>query len=176
MDLSVAPEQLREVAPGIFYTDRPLVILDAGIVAFLKREATSNAVKRARVCAHPEPQADQHDMLIASHRDTYVAPHRHLSKSESFIIVEGTATLLLFSEDGRDVERVPMGAAGSGRPFFYRMPARQYHSLAFESEVLVFAESTKGPFVKADMETAPWAPGPADSEAGRAFIAAQLVR
>lgn len=41
-----------------------------------------------------------------------------------------------------------------------------------ERWVLVFAEATKGPFVKADMQNAPWAPGPNDTAAGRAFIAA----
>lgn len=52
------------------------------------------------------------------------------------------------------------------------MPARQYHSIAIESELLVFAESTKGPFRPDDLENASWAPGPQDLLAGRAFIAA----
>lgn len=170
-DATVTPADLDEVAPGIFYTRRPFVLLGDGIIEFLKQQARTNAMRRARICAHPSADADQHDMLIASHRDTYVAPHRHLSKSESFLIVEGEATVLLFDEDGRAVERLPMGAAATGRPFFYRMPARRYHSLIVESEVLVFAEATKGPFVKEDMQNAPWAPPPHDAAVGRAFIA-----
>jgi cupin fold WbuC family metalloprotein len=167
---SSTPGDLLEKAPGIFYTDCSFVNFDSSLVSFLKDRARVNVKRRARLCAHPSPDADQHDMLIVSHRDTYVAPHRHLTKSESFLVVEGAATALLFSEDGRNVERLRMGSAGSGLPFFYRMPARQFHSLSIESEFLVFVEGTKGPFRPDDMENAPWAPGPEEFAAGRAFI------
>jgi cupin fold WbuC family metalloprotein len=169
---SLIPKSLVNAAPGIFYTDRSFVFLDTTAINFLKQEAATNAMGRARICAHPDADAEQHDMLIVSHRDTYVAPHRHLSKSESFLIIEGQALVLLFSEDGRSVERLPMGSAETTRPFYYRMPARQYHSMAIETEFLVFAESTKGPFRKEDMENAPWAPEPNDFANGRAYIAA----
>ncbi|MGA7482670.1 MAG: WbuC family cupin fold metalloprotein, partial [Bradyrhizobium sp.] len=123
------------------------------------------------LCAHPAPEADQHDMLIASHRDTYVAPHRH-PKSESFLVIEGEADLLLFEADGRLARRITMGPARSGLPMFYRMPAGRYHSLAIRSEVLVFVESTRGPFSRQDMDEAPWAPPAIDADMGRAYIAA----
>jgi cupin fold WbuC family metalloprotein len=169
---SVTPSDLHEVASGIFYASRSFVLLDTAIIAFLKERARSNPMRRARICAHPSPEDDQHDMLIVSHHDTYVAPHRHLTKSESFFVIEGAVTALLFAENGQNVEQFPMGSADSGCPFFYRMPARQYHSIAIESELLVFAESTKGPFRPDDLENASWAPGPQDLLAGRAFIAA----
>src|SRR5205807_9510175 len=104
----------------------------------------------------------------------YVTPHRHLDKSESFTILEGTALVLLFGEDGalRQIEQ--MGAPPSGRPFFYRMPPRQFHSLAIESELVVFLESAKGPFRADAMENAAWAPGPSDVENGKRYIAALL--
>jgi cupin fold WbuC family metalloprotein len=168
----LTPSNLRSVAPGIFYTDRSFVLIDPAIIGFLKEQAAANSLGRARVCAHPSADADQHDMLIVSHRDTYVAPHRHHSKSESFLIIEGRATLLLFSADGIDIRMLPMGSADTGRPFFYRMPAEQYHSLSIETEFLVFAESTKGPFRPQDMENAPWAPGPKDTVGGRSYITA----
>jgi cupin fold WbuC family metalloprotein len=162
---------LREVAPGIFYAPHEFVLADDALIRFLKDKARSTPVRRARLCAHPAPEADQHDMLIASHRDTYVAPHRH-PKSESFMVIEGEADLLLFEVDGRLARRVTMGPAKSGLPMFYRMPAGRYHSLAIRSEVLVFVESTRGPFSRQDMEEAPWAPPATDAEAGRAYIAA----
>jgi cupin fold WbuC family metalloprotein len=164
---------LSEVAPGIFYTPHEFVLADDALILFLKDKARSTPVRRARLCAHPAPEADQHDMLIASHRDTYVAPHRH-PKSESFIVVEGEADLLLFETDGRLTRRITMGPPKSGLPLFYRMPAGRYHSLAIRSEVLVFVESTRGPFSRQDMEEAPWAPSGADVDAGRAYIAGLL--
>jgi cupin fold WbuC family metalloprotein len=168
---SVTPQDLHEVAPGVFYATRALPLFDAAIIGFLKTQANANPLRRARICAHPSPGADQHDMLIVSHRDTYVAPHRHRSKSESFHIVEGEAAVLLFDDDGARADCFSMGAVGSGRPFLYRMPALQYHSLSIDSEHLVFVESTKGPFRREDMENAPWAPDPLNLQAGRAFIA-----
>jgi cupin fold WbuC family metalloprotein len=168
---SIVPSSLREALPGIFYADRPFVSFDRGIVEFLKGRAGATASRRARVCAHPSAEADQHDMLIVSHRDTYVAPHRHLSKSESMLVLEGSASALLFSDDGASVQYLAVSAPGTERPFFYRMPARQYHSLAIETEFLVFVESTKGPFRPGDTEFAPWAPAASDAAAGLAFLA-----
>ena len=136
---------LSEVAPGIFYTPHEFVLADDALIRFLKDKARSTPARRARLCAHPAPEADQHDMLIVSLHDTYVAPHRH-PKSEGFVVIEGEADLLLFEADGRLARRITMGPASSGLPMFYRMPAGRYHSLAIRSEVLVFVESTRGPF------------------------------
>lgn len=167
-------DDLNEVAEGIFYSRHPIPLVSTDVIAILKQSARTNSKRRARFCAHPSPEADQHDMLIVSHRDTYVTPHRHLDKSESFIILEGTAQVLLFADDGtlRQIER--MGAAGSGLPFFYRMPPRQFHSLAIESELLVFLESAKGPFRSDAMENAAWAPGPGDADNGKRYIGGLL--
>lgn len=159
----------REESPGIFYTDDALVTADQAAIAALKRAAQASPLRRARLCAHPAPDAAQHDMLIASHRDTYVAPHRHFDKSETLLVIEGSAKVLLFDESGQPTRAFTMAAAASGKPFFYRMPPGVFHSLLIESEFLVFVESTKGPFRREDSENAPWAPGPQDADEGRAF-------
>lgn len=159
----------REESPGVFYTDDSLVTADQAAIGFLKRAALASPLRRARLCAHPAPDATQHDMLIASHRDTYVAPHRHLDKSETLLVVEGTATVLLFDDNGQPTHVFAMAAANSGKSFFYRMPPRVFHSLLIESEFLVFVESTKGPFRREDSENAPWAPAPQDAAGGRVF-------
>lgn len=169
---ALTPNELSQVSEGIFYTNRPFVLVDPTTIAFLKDKASTNMIGRARVCAHPSPEDDQHDMLIVSHCNTYVAPHRHLSKSETFLVLEGRADVLLFDEHGNLTASIPMGPSGSGLPFFYRMPAGQFHSLRIETEVVVFVESTKGPFRKRDMENAPWAPKAQDNAAGRSYIAA----
>lgn len=173
----ISPADLKEVAPGIFYRQpgaSGILMADRTIVDFLKSAAARSPTRRARVCAHESPQADQHDMLIASRRDTYVAPHRHLNRSESFMIVEGEVDLLLFDEAGAVTGIVAMAAPGSARPFFYRMPVGRFHSLAIRSDVLVFLESTRGPFDPAQNENAAWAPPPEREAEGRAFIAALL--
>jgi len=171
----VKTNDLRETGEGIFYSDQPLVMADQAVIDFLKEKARCVPQRRARLCAHPSPDADQHDMLIVSHRDTYVAPHRHLRKTESFLILEGFAEAIFFDDDGAVTERVAMGPAGSERPFFYRMPAGRFHSLFIESEVLVFVESTKGPFISEETESAPWAPGPDEAVEGKIYLSELLT-
>jgi cupin fold WbuC family metalloprotein len=173
---SLGSDELIEAGPGIFYARRALPLLDDRMIELLKETARSIPRRRARFCAHPSPDAEQHDMVIASHRDTYVAPHRHLANSESFTVIEGNADLLLFDEGGGLRDIVKMGPPASGLPFFYRMPPGRFHSLSIDSELLVFVESTKGPFLSDNSENARWAPAPDDIAAGRAFIASLLVK
>jgi cupin fold WbuC family metalloprotein len=172
----IALNDLSEVADGIYYSRYPLPLVDAEMIAFLKEAAARSPLRRARFCAHLSPDAEQHDMLIVSHRDTYVTPHRHLNKSETFVLLEGSAVIILFDERGAVEKIVKMGTPASGRPFFYRMPPRQFHSLSIESELLVFLENTKGPFNLGDREHARWAPDYKDIENGKAFIASILQR
>ena len=163
-------KDLLQVADGVYYSSYPMPLVDAEIIAFLKQAAARSPRRRARFCAHLSPDAKQHDMLIVSHRDTYVVPHRHMSKSETFVILEGSAEIIFFGEQGEVEKTVKMGSPSSGRPFFYRMPPRQFHSLSIDSELLVFLESTTGPFDLGDREHANWAPDHKDPEGGKTFI------
>jgi cupin fold WbuC family metalloprotein len=168
--------ELKEVAPGIFYIEGSLIMADQSMIEFLKAAAQRTPSRRARLCAHPSPDAPQHDMLIVSHRETYVAPHRHFIKSESMLVIEGLADAIIFDEAGRVTQRVPMGPASSARVFFYRMPDRTFHSLSIETEMLVFVESTKGPFRPEESENASWAPVHTDVSAGRRYIQSLVAR
>jgi dTDP-4-dehydrorhamnose reductase len=172
----VALDDLIEVAEGVFYSPYSLPLVDSGLIEFLKQVASTCPLRRARFCAHLAPEAEQHDMLVVTHRDSYVAPHRHENKSETFVILEGSVDMILFNERGAVEKIVKMGVPASGLPFFYRMPPRQFHSLAIESELLVFLESTKGPFKFEDRDHASWAPYYKDTENGKAFIASSLQR
>ena len=166
------PDELTETAPGVYYTRHALVPANAGIIAFLKEAAARAPLRRARLCAHPSPESPQHDMLIVTRAESYVAPHRHPRKSEAFLVLEGQCEALLFDEDGTVTDVVPMADMASGRPFFYRMPEMSYHALDVQSDCLVFFESAKGPFDPSQTESAPWAPAPDQTEAGKRFIAA----
>ncbi len=165
----IKSDQLIPVASGVFYTHASLVAVDDNIITLLKESASKAFLKRARLCAHPNPEAHQHDMIIVSHRDTYVPPHRHPHKTETMLILEGRALAFLFDEHGAITEVMRMGPRDSGRLFFYRMPEMRYHSLLIEDEWLVFAESTMGPFSPDSSENAPWAPAPMDRQQGAAF-------
>lgn len=172
----VEPEDMRESGPGIFYVEQPFVLVDQRVVGALKAQAARLPVRRARLCAHPSPSSAQHDMLIVVHRDSYIAPHRHIGKSETFLILEGAAQIILFDEAGGVAEIVRMGAPGSGDPFFYRMPEGLYHALSLTTELLVYVESTSGPFDPAKTEYAQWAPSSDVDGRGHAYLAGLLER
>jgi cupin fold WbuC family metalloprotein len=172
----IGPTDLIEAKEGVYYSSSPLPMIDEGMIALLKQAARSVSRRRARFCAHPSADADQHDMLIVSHCETYVAPHRHLDKSETFVVLEGLVDVILFDQQGGLEKVIKMGPAFSGRPFFYRMPPGQFHSMFIETELLVFLESTKGPFRLEYRDHAMWAPDPDDWVNGRAFIESVLKK
>jgi cupin fold WbuC family metalloprotein len=162
----------RFVTPEVLYSDASFVTTGDAEIAMLKAIAADTPRKRARICTHPDPGAAQQEMLIVMHRSGYVRPHRHYGKTETFLVLDGEVDALLFADDGTLQSMTRMGAPGSSRSFFYRMPEGQYHGLIYRSEWLVFIETTKGPFSLADTEAAPWAPPETEQDAGRAFYAA----
>ena len=171
----VTPDEVQETAPGIFYCSRSFVAADARMIAFLKEAAGRLPQRRARLCAHPDPKASQHDMLIVARRDGYVSPHRHPAKTESFLVIEGECEALLFDADGNVTDIFTMGPASSGQPFFYRMPAMTYHTMEVRSDYFVYVESAKGPFDPGQSENAPWAPAPDQVAKGQRYIS-ELIR
>ncbi len=144
-------------------------------LTFLKAQAARNPRLRSRLCAHPDPSAAVHEMLIVHHHDVYVRPHHHLAKSESFHLMEGRAAIVLFGDDGRIERVIPVGEPGSGRAAYFRIPAGVVHGFVIESEWLVFHETTAGPFDPAGTVFAPWAPADGDP-AARAYLAELRAR
>jgi cupin fold WbuC family metalloprotein len=159
------------VTPEVFYSDGTFLAVSHRDVDFLKSAALASPRRRARLCFHSSPEDAQQEMLIVMHRDSYVCPHRHLTKVETLGIVEGSCEALLFDSDGHLVEKLSMTPPSQGGAFFYRMPPGQFHSLLFGSEWVVFVETTIGPFTLDASESAPWAPPESEPTAGAAFLA-----
>ena len=114
--------------------------------------------KRARICAHPSVTDPLHEMIICLDRSTYIRPHRHSGKSESFHIIEGELDVVLFEKNGEVREVIRMGPYQSRRTFFYRLMEPCFHTVLVRTPQVVFHETTNGPFDPADTEFAPWAP------------------
>lgn len=148
----------------------PVVSVNRADVAELVAQALRNARGRMRLCAHSTPESKVHEMLIVHTRETYVRPHKHVAKSESFHIIQGTAEVILFSDSGDIAQVIPMGDCASGRAFYYRLSEELYHSLVITSDVLVFHEVTSGPFIRSETMLAPWAPDENDPAAVQAFM------
>ena len=157
--------------PEVLTAEGPLVRLAGADVEILKQKAVTNERTRIRLCAHATVEDPLHEMFIVHQKDTYVRPHKHLHKSESAHIIDGSVTWVIFDEAGNVTDAIPMGDYHSGRAFYHRMSGAYYHTLLIHSDWLVFHEITNGPFDRADTVFASWAPDISDLAGQEAFMA-----
>jgi|TARA_Y100000310_G_C20414881_1_gene683818 cupin fold WbuC family metalloprotein len=146
----------------VLYATDDVVKVDANDIEELKQKARQNPRRRIRICVHKDLDNSIHEMLIVHEKSCYVRPHKHIKKTESFHIIEGSVNIILYEKDGQINETIEMGAYSTGQKFFYRLPPSHYHTLLIESDVLVFHEITNGPFRPEDTVWAPWAPEETD--------------
>ncbi len=168
--------QVKRINDEVYVADEPVVKVSRDGIAMLKRLAGATRRQRVRLCAHQDTQDTLHEMLIVLHQGTYVRPHRHRNKSESFHIIEGALTVVLFSDLGEIREVIPMGSYASDRKFYYRLAEPAYHTVLLDGESAVMHETTNGPFDRAETEFAPWAPPEEDAAGAQQYQAALLQR
>jgi len=165
------PLSLRAQNPEVYYSDEAIVTADDATIAELKRIAAGNPRLRSRLCTHPDPSAGLHEMLIVHHREAYVRPHKHFSKPESFYVIEGTAQVVIFENDGQIHDVLDMAPYGQGKLCYYRMPDEVFHTILITSEWLVFHETTAGPFDPSRTAFPDWAPDGGDADAVQEYVA-----
>ena len=149
---------LQEISSEVFVAKDPIVVIGHEETSFLKRKALQNARRRARICAHKTSDEPLHEMLIAITRDSYIHPHKHVNKSESFQVIEGILDVVIFDDYGGVEKVIALGEPGSGRSCYYRLSESRFHTLIIHSEVIVIHEVTNGPFDKKQTIEAEFAP------------------
>jgi cupin fold WbuC family metalloprotein len=142
----------------VLYPVDDVVLLEEADLAEMKRLSLLNPRKRVRLCAHRASSEILHEMFIIHTNETYVRPHKHIDKAESFAILEGEVDVVLFQENGTIRQVIPMGPPASGKKFYYRVADPIYHSLLIRTKFLVFHEVTSGPFLREQTVFAPWEP------------------
>lgn len=152
----------RAVNNEVLYPDESVVHLHADDMQALKAGATRNARQRMRLCAHADEQAPLQEMIVAVTRRAYIRPHKHLTRAESYHVIEGQADLVLFDDAGAITRVIPLGDAASGKAVFCRLSEPLFHALVLRTETLVFHETTTGPFRREESVFAPWAPAEND--------------
>jgi cupin fold WbuC family metalloprotein len=148
----------RKVSANVFVTDDEIVQVDRSVVDMLREAAPGAPLKRVRFNAHGGAGEVVQEMILAVSRDSYIPPHKHPGKSESFHIVEGEVDVVLFDDGGQIREVVHLGNLLSGKPFYYRTSQAYFHAVVIQSDFAIFHETTNGPFIKEETILAPWAP------------------
>ena len=143
----------------VFKTNANIVTINRNDIKVLKQLAAKNDLRRCRLCGHKSDQDELHEMIIAMQKDSLIQPHKHKGKIESYHMIEGEMDIVLFSEKGEIEEVVKMSSTISDeRSIYYRLNCDQYHTLVLHSEMCVFHEVTKGPFLKEDTQYASFSP------------------
>ncbi|WP_444550576.1 WbuC family cupin fold metalloprotein [Candidatus Magnetomonas plexicatena] len=164
MDLA---SRFQYVNDEVFYAPERIVSVDRADVEALKAQALKNPRRRARLCAHHSVDDTLHEMLIAHAKDIYVRPHKHINKSESFHIIEGELSVMLFNEEGGIVSVIEMSPQNC---FFYRLSESAFHTVVPTSDMVVFHETTNGPFNRSDTMFAPWSPEENDVQGQKTYM------
>ena len=161
---------IRKQNDEVFFAEDWVIQVNSLDVQLLKKQANCNPRKRARLCIHKSTKELLHEMLIVLTCGSYIRPHKHLGKAESFHVIEGKVDVVLFDENGMIRGVIRMGEYSSGLAFYYRVSDPFYHTLLIRSDVLVFHEITIGPFNRTDNIFADWAPEEIDKNACANFI------
>jgi cupin fold WbuC family metalloprotein len=167
------PFQLQQ--SGVYLATEAVPRITAEHLSQLVTIAASLPRKRARICLHRSSDTPIHEMVIALGRETFVQPHRHRNKSESFHVIEGRCDVVLFDDVGEISDVISLGEPASGQPFLYRIATPIYHTLVIRTPFFVIHETTNGPFIPEETEYAAWAPSESDTAAASAY-AAELAR
>jgi len=142
----------------VFLTDDSFTRINRKDIEFLKKQSKLTRRKRARICAHRENDDIVQEMIIAFHSDSYIHPHKHVNKTESFHILEGTVDIIIFDDEGEIRDVIKLGEPKSSRAFFYRLTNNMFHTLLIKTEYLVLHEVTTGPFDRSRTILADFAP------------------
>jgi len=142
--------------------DTPSVLVAKGAIAVvleetierLKKMAVQTPLKRARLCLHRSHEDPVQEMVIVLHRDSYIRPHRHQHKTESFHMIEGEVVIGFFN-DGGDIQST-LRLSASER-YLYRLSAPLWHTVVPLTEFAVFHEVSTGPFIQSEYPF--WEPG-----------------
>ena len=150
---------LNKINDEVYIASDEIVHFDYSYVGFIRECALQNSRGRARICAHKKPTDTLHEMLIGIRSDSYIRPHRHEKKVESFHLVEGAADIVILKDDGEISDIIELGP---DRNFYYRLDTARYHTLLINSPILVIHEITNGPFDPIQSDLASFSPPEGD--------------
>jgi cupin fold WbuC family metalloprotein len=143
--------------PWVRYVDREMI-------ADLIERAQRSPRGRLNLNLHPRLDDPIQRLLNAGSPGTYVRPHRHRPAIwELVMTLRGRIDAILFADDGRITERVPLSPGGEG---IIQNQGGVWHSFVFVEKDSVAFELKPGPYdARLDKEFAAWAPREDEPEA-----------
>ena len=162
--------QFKKINNEVFYREKNISQIKNADLVFLKDNIKNTEKKRIRLCTHLDEKDSTHEMFIALSNETYIRPHKHFNKSESLHVLEGSADVVFFDDEGKISNIIPLSDASSKSCFYYRINEPIYHTFIVTSKIFIFHETTQGPFKKSDTIFAPWSPEEAEHDKIAKFV------
>lgn len=134
------------MVPEVEFCSADIAAVDQSALERVRQAARDSPRLRARLCLHANHADALQLMLIVLRRGTTVPRHRHPARAECYQVLSGRLTLILYHNDGRERERIPLGPIDSGRTILCRVAAGVWHTVEVETEEVVLYEATSGPF------------------------------
>lgn len=141
-------------------------VIDDALFDRLRAEAAKSPRRRGHVSWHDPAVDTVQRFFVHMLPGTYVRPHRHLlqRRFELSTVLDGSADLLLFGDDGALHTIVALGANAVTRGV--ELPCEAWHSYRVTGESLTMLEIKEGPYdAAADKTFAPWAPAELSAQA-----------
>lgn len=135
--------------------------------------AKANSRLRMNYNFHASMDAPIHRLLNALEPGTYLPPHRHTGKEETYLVLRGSLLAFFYDDAGNVTDKVCLNP--SEGKYGLEIPSNTWHSIiALESGTVIF-EIKKGPYQPLPSEDlASWAPQTSDTEGIKAFMKRML--
>lgn len=135
----------------------------------LLEEMTAKAAASPRRRTHHNLHSSASDpvqrFVVVLQSDSYVRPHRHMTKSELCTVIRGQFAVVVFDAVGTVTDRI---VVGEGTPnMAFELPHATWHTLLPLTDGAAFVEVKEGPYDPATAaEFAAWAPEEGQPAAG----------
>jgi len=162
--------KLQELSASVFVAASAISHISERELSILREAARNSPKRRARINLHLNDDDLLHEMIIAVARESYVRPHSHPCKSESFHLIDGAVDVVIFDDAGAITQVISLDARRGEAPFYYRMSRPFFHTIIVRSDLLIMHETTNGPFRSGSAVYAPFAPAENDFAAVHAYM------
>lgn len=135
-------EDKKAKSKSFFFKKENGVVFDNNIKDFMIKFYKDTS-KDIRICLHQKSSDNHHDMIILQQKKNWYKPHKHLRKGETYHMIEGSMTCVLFNNKGKISKAIHLK-----KNQIFRVPKNTFHTMIPRSTYTIYHESKSGPFLK----------------------------
>ncbi len=145
-----------------------MIRITAELLDEVTQKAKASSRLRMNYNFHEELSDPVQRLLNALEPWTYIRPHKHAHKEESFTLLRGKVLAVTFNDDGSIMDYCILDASKGNLGIEFE--ENTYHMLTSLQSGSVVYEIKEGPFIPHSSDSsAPWAP-PEESDVNKSFL------